>query len=134
MKIKHPQKAYTCTCVHAVGDLGVTYVQKSIDLGVTYVQKSIQDFPGSPVVKIPHFTAVGMGLIPGQETKILHAMQLGQKKKKSVYQVKLCFIHSRIKKKKSPSLGLLAFCTSLFKSFHIVFYVNSVFPCQENKY
>ena len=70
MKIKHPQKAYTCTCVHAVGDLGVTYVQKSI-----------QDFPGSPVVKIPHFTAVGMGLIPGQETKILHAMQLGQKKK-----------------------------------------------------
>ena len=123
MKIKHPQKAYTCICVHAVGDLGVTYVQKSI-----------QDFPGSPVVKIPHFTAVGMGLIPGQETKILHAMQLGQKKKKSVYQVKLCFIHSRIEKKKSPSLGLLAFCTSLFKSFHIVFYVNSVFPCQENKY
>ena len=54
----------------------------SLDLGVTYVQKSIQDFPGRPVVKIPHFTAVGMGLIPGQETKILHAMQLGQKKKK----------------------------------------------------
>ena len=41
---------------------------------------------------------------------------------------------AELKKKKSPSLGLLAFCTSLFKSFHIVFYVNSVFPCQENKY
>ena len=80
MKIKHPQKAYTCICVHAVGDLGVTYVQKSI-----------QDFPGSPVVKIPHFTAVGMGLIPGQETKILHAMQLGQKKKKISLPGKIMF-------------------------------------------
>ena len=46
--------------------------------------------------------AVGMGLIPGQETKILQVIELGpkkKKKKKSIYQVKLCFIHSRIKKK-----------------------------------
>ena len=42
--------------------------------------------------------AVGMGLIPGQETKILQVIELGpkKKKKKSIYQVKLCFIHSRI--------------------------------------
>ena len=30
------------------------------------------------------FTAVGMGLIPGQENKILYAMQLGKKKKKKI--------------------------------------------------
>ena len=27
-------------------------------------------------------TAVGMGLIPGQETKILHVIELGQKRRK----------------------------------------------------
>ena len=74
---------------------------------------SFGDFSGGPVAKNIFCNARDANVIPGQETKILHAMQLGQKKKKSVYQVKLCFIHSRIEKKKSPSLGLLAFCTSL---------------------
>ena len=36
-------------------------------------------FPGGPVVKTPHFKAGGAGLLPGQETKIPHAVQHGQK-------------------------------------------------------
>ena len=32
------------------------------------------DFPGSPVVKNPPSNAEDVGLIPGQETKIPHAM------------------------------------------------------------
>ena len=39
------------------------------------------DFPGGPVVKTSS-TAVGSGSIPGQGTKIPHAMHCGQKKKK----------------------------------------------------
>ena len=38
-----------------------------------------RDFPGSPVVKI---NAGGMGLLPDQGTKIPHAAQRSQKKKK----------------------------------------------------
>ena len=37
------------------------------------------DFPGGPVVKTPCLQAGGKGLIPGQGTKIPHAMQYGQK-------------------------------------------------------
>ena len=39
-----------------------------------------RDFPGSPVVKI---NAGGMGLLPDQGTKIPHAAQRTQKKKKN---------------------------------------------------
>ena len=37
------------------------------------------DFSDSPVVKIPHSAVGGMSSIPGQGTKILQAMQYGQK-------------------------------------------------------
>ena len=38
------------------------------------------DYPGSPVVKTPHFQCrFGMGSMPGQGTKIPHAMQHSQK-------------------------------------------------------
>ena len=40
------------------------------------------DFPGSPVVKTPASNAGGMGLISEWGTKIPHALQCGQKKKK----------------------------------------------------
>ena len=36
------------------------------------------------MVKTPGFNAQGMGSIPGQRTKIPHAMRHGQKKKKSI--------------------------------------------------
>ena len=36
------------------------------------------DFPGGPVVKTLRFHGGGLGLIPGQGTKILHAVQRGQ--------------------------------------------------------
>ena len=39
-------------------------------------------FTGGPVVKNPSSSTRGMGLIPGQETKILHATRHGLKKKK----------------------------------------------------
>ena len=42
----------------------------------------VWDFPGGPVVKTPHSQCRGAGLIPGQGTKIPHASQRGQKKKK----------------------------------------------------
>ena len=35
--------------------------------------------PGGPVVKNPHSTAEGSGLIPGQETKIPHVVWCRQK-------------------------------------------------------
>ena len=38
-----------------------------------------EDFPGGPVVRAS--TAEGVGSIPGQGTKILHATRDGQKKK-----------------------------------------------------
>ena len=41
-------------------------------------------FPGSPVVRALYFTAGGMGLIPGWGTKIPHAAEHGQKKKKKI--------------------------------------------------
>ena len=40
-----------------------------------------REFPG-PVVRLRAFTAVGLGLIPAQGTKILQAMQCGDQKKK----------------------------------------------------
>ena len=39
----------------------------------------LQGFPGGPVVKTPFFRCMGTGLIPGQETRIPHATQRGQK-------------------------------------------------------
>ena len=44
-----------------------------------YVKKL--NFPGGPVVKTLHFQCRGTGSIPGPGTKILQAMQQGQKKK-----------------------------------------------------
>ena len=43
-----------------------------------------RDFPGGPVVTTPLFNAGGVGSIPGQGTKIPHAMQCGQKKKREI--------------------------------------------------
>ena len=40
------------------------------------------EFLGSPVVRLGTFTAEGPSSILGQGTKILHAVQRGQKKKK----------------------------------------------------
>ena len=37
-----------------------------------------RDFLGGPVVKTPRFHCRNMGLIPGQVTKILHAVWSGQ--------------------------------------------------------
>ena len=42
-------------------------------------------FPGSPVVRALYFTAGRMGLIPGWGTKIPHAAEHGQKKKKNQF-------------------------------------------------
>ena len=41
-----------------------------------------RDVPGSPVVKTRASNAGGAGSIPGQGTKIPHAVQLGQKKER----------------------------------------------------
>ena len=38
-----------------------------------------QEFPGSPVVKIPHFHWKGLGSTPGEGTKILQASGCGQR-------------------------------------------------------
>ena len=40
-----------------------------------------RDFLGGPVVKTPRFHCRNMGLIPGQVTKILHAVWYGQNNK-----------------------------------------------------
>ena len=40
---------------------------------------NLRDFPGGPVVKTQGFIAGGPGSTPGQESKIPHAMQCGQK-------------------------------------------------------
>jgi len=44
--------------------------------------ESTGDFSGGPVVKTPCFHSRGMGLIPGQGTKIPHTVQHGQTLKK----------------------------------------------------
>ena len=38
------------------------------------IKRSLRDFPGGPVVKNPPSNAGDMGSIPGQGTKIPHAM------------------------------------------------------------
>ena len=38
-----------------------------------------REFPGSPAVRSLHFTAEGLGSIPGQVTKILQVTECGQK-------------------------------------------------------
>lgn len=43
-------------------------------------KKHFEDFPGDPVVNIPHFQHRGTGSIPGWRTKIPHAAQCGQKR------------------------------------------------------
>ena len=40
-----------------------------------------RDFPDGPVVRIRHFTAMALGSIHGQRTKIPQAVQCGQKNK-----------------------------------------------------
>ena len=47
------------------------------------------EFPGSPVVRALRFTAKGMNSIPGQGTKILCAVWLGQKIKEVFIQKQL---------------------------------------------
>ena len=49
----------------------------------TAKHKSKWDFPESPVVKTPYFTAGDTGSIPGWGTKIPNAEQCNQKKKKT---------------------------------------------------
>ena len=49
------------------------------------------NFPGSPVVKTSPSNAGGLSLIHGQVTKISHATQYGQKKKKKVRKGRLGF-------------------------------------------
>ena len=46
---------------------------------------NFREFPGSPVVRTWHFHCQGLGLIPGQGTKILQAEWHGQKKKKEFH-------------------------------------------------
>ena len=46
------------------------------------------EFPGSPVVRTLRFTAKGMNSTPGQGTKILCAVWLGQKIKKRAFHSK----------------------------------------------
>ena len=41
-----------------------------------------QGFPGSPMVRAPHFHFRGHRSIPGQETKILRTLKQKKKKKK----------------------------------------------------
>ena len=43
---------------------------------------SERDFPGGPVVKAPPSNVGGTGLIPGQGTKVPHAMGCSQKLKR----------------------------------------------------
>ena len=49
---------------------------------VVLLELKFGKFPGSPVISTWCFPGFGPGLILGQETKILQAMQLGQKKNK----------------------------------------------------
>lgn len=53
--------------------------------------------------------------------------------KKSIYYVKLSDLLFTAQFFGKVCLSLFAFCNSLFVSFHI-FYFNSVFLCQQNKY
>ena len=43
------------------------------------LKNAFRDFPGSSVVKTPCFYGGGMGSIPGQGSKMPHAMRHGQK-------------------------------------------------------
>ena len=45
--------------------------------------RGLGEFPGDPVVRTPHFHCRGHGFHPWRETKIPHAAQCSQKKKKS---------------------------------------------------
>ena len=60
--------------------VGGEYLDKDLNLE----KESITDFPHGPVVKTLPSTAGDVGLIPGQGTKISHAMWCGQGKKKSI--------------------------------------------------
>ena len=47
-------------------------------------KKQKREFPGGPMVKTLHFHSEGLGLIPSQGTKILHAKKnRGGRKRKS---------------------------------------------------
>ena len=45
-------------------------------LGANTHKPGLRDFPGGPVVKNPPCNAGDVGSIPGQGTKILHAVEL----------------------------------------------------------
>ena len=49
-------------------------------LNLTFKNLTSREFPGGPVVRMPHSTTGGTGSISGWETKTLHAMQHGQNK------------------------------------------------------
>ena len=57
----------------------VSETPQAPSLGKHFPSKAHWDFLGSPVIKTLHFISRGMGLIPGQGTKILWAAWLGQK-------------------------------------------------------
>ena len=52
----------------------------------------IQEFPGSPVVRTQCFCCWSPGSVPGQGTKIPHAVRYDQKKKKKQLNVAFCFV------------------------------------------
>ena len=54
----------------------------------------IREFPGSLVVITPCFCCRGTGSVPGQVTKIPHAVQLSKKKKKKISKVRKQMAHS----------------------------------------
>ena len=51
----------------------------------TALETVSRDFPGGPVVKTPHYNAVGTGSIPGQGTKIsqCHSQKTNKQTKKN---------------------------------------------------
>ena len=57
------------------------YVKSDVKLSLKYL---CPNFPGSPVVKTPHFQCRDTGSIPDQRTKISHAAQCGQKLKSNL--------------------------------------------------
>ena len=90
----HNGKEYMCVCVYVSMYVYITEslcctaeINKTLQINYTsiiffFFLKRPRDFPGSPVVKTLPSNAGGVGSIPGQGTKIPHAMGCGQKLKK----------------------------------------------------
>ena len=56
----------------------LVYFYRESDGKIILIVHIMQDFPGSPVVKILRSKARGMGPVPGQGTEILRAMGVAQ--------------------------------------------------------